>query len=344
MVQTVLGLVPPEALGHTQTHEHLLIDFRFTLPPDLAGLPEAERHAIGEKVHLGNLAWIRRNVMNADNLHFLDAGDAIDEVRLYRAAGGGTLVDMTAADTGRDPAGLKEISQSTGVHVVMGAGYYRAASHPPSIHDASVSQIAERITQDVLEGADGTDIKSGIIGEIGADWPSHPDEEKVLHAAAAAQAATGVPLVVIPGHSPEAPLATMKMVHAAGADPQRTIAGHLDLKLSTVEPLLELAATGCYLAFDFFGHEETRTRGGGIKTANDPSRIDLLVALIEAGYARQLLISSDVYLKTRLKKYGGDGYAHILDNVIPLMRDKGMSDGEIRILTIENPMRALAIA
>lgn len=257
MVQTVLGLVPPEALGHTQTHEHLLIDFRFSLPQLLVRLPEAKRRVVDEKIHLGNLAWIRRNVANADNLHLLDTGDAIDEVRLYRAAGGGTLVDMTAVGTGRNPAGLREISQSSGVHVVMGAGYYTAASHPPDVHDASVSQLAERITQDVLEGADGTGIKSGIIGEIGVSWPPHPDEEKVLRAAAAAQVATGVPLVVRPGYAPEASIATIEMVRAAGGDPQRTIAHALDQKLFTVEPLLEFAATGCYVAFDFFGHEET---------------------------------------------------------------------------------------
>jgi phosphotriesterase-related protein len=131
-------------------------------------------------------------------------------------------------------------------------------------------------------------------------------------------------------------------VRSAGGDPQRTIAGHLDRTLFTVESMLELAATGCYLAFDFFGQESSRYNN--LHAPNDKGRIDYLAGLIEAGCSRQLLISVDACMKTRLTKYGGDGYTHILENVIPLMRAKGMSDTEIRTIVVENPMRALAIA
>ncbi len=106
--------------------------------------------------------------------------------------------------------------------------------------------------------------------------------------------------------------------------------------------MLELAATGCYLAFDFFGQEESRPNA--VDFPNDAGRVDSLMALVEAGYSRQLLISVDACVKTRLTKYGGDGYAHIPDNVIPLMRAKGMSDGDIRTIVVENPKRVLTIA
>jgi phosphotriesterase-related protein len=118
--------------------------------------------------------------------------------------------------------------------------------------------------------------------------------------------------------------------------------GHLDRTLFTVESMLELAATGCYLEFDFFGLETSRYNH--LNAPNDMGRVDYLTALVEAGYARQLLISMDVYSKTRLTKYGGEGYAHIIENVIPLMRAKGMSDEEIKTIVVENPMRVLTIA
>jgi phosphotriesterase-related protein len=342
MVQTVLGLVDPEALGHTHTHEHLLIDLRLDLPEMVQRVPDAERHHVHEEIELGNLGWIRRHLANEDNLRLSDVADAIEELRLYREAGGGTVADVTTPDIGRDPAGLKEISEASGVHVVMGSGYYKAASYPPEIHDASVTQLAEQIAHDVLDGSDGLGVRPGIIGEIAVGWPPHPDEDKVVRAAAAAQTATGVALLIQPGHAPEAPIAAIETVRSAGGDPERTIAAHLDRTLFTVEPMLDLAATGCYLAFDFFGQEASRPNS--VNFPNDAGRIDYLIALIEAGYSRQLLVSVDAYMKTRLTKYGGDGYAHILDNVIPLMRAKGMSDGEIKTIVVENPMRVLTIA
>jgi phosphotriesterase-related protein len=76
---------------------------------------------------------------------------------------------------------------------------------------------------------------------------------------------------------------------------------------------------------------------------NDAGRIDLLLALVEAGYSRRLLISQDICRRTSLTKYGGEGYAHILENVIPLMRSKGMADGEIKTIVEENPKRVLTI-
>jgi phosphotriesterase-related protein len=343
MVQTVLGLVQPEALGHTQMHEHLLIDLQLYLPRLLESVPDAKRHLVDEEIDLGNVGWILRHVANEDNLRLSDTADAIEELRLYREAGGGTVVDVTSHGIGRDPAGLEEISEASGVHVVMGSGYYIAASHPADVHEASVSQLGERITHDVVDGPDGSGVKPGMIGEIGMGWPPHPDEDKVLKAAAAAQTATGVSLTIHPGHDPQAPIAAIETVRAARGDPERTIVGHLDRTLFTVESMLELAATGCYLEFDFFGLETSRYYKG-VNVPNDAGRIDYLIALVEAGFARQLLISMDVYSKTRLAKYGGDGYAHILDNVIPLMRAKGMSDDEIRTIVVKNPMRALTIA
>jgi phosphotriesterase-related protein len=264
-------------------------------------------------------------------------------LRLYREAGGGTVVDVTSQGLGRNPAGLKEISEASGVHVVMGSGYNVAARHPPGVHEASVSQLAERITRDVVDGPDGSAVKPGIIGEIGMDWPPHPDEDKVLRAAAAAQTATGVALTIHPGHDPQVPMAAIETVRSAGGDPERTIVGHLDRTLFTVESMLDLAVTGCYLEFDFFGMETSRYYKG-VNVPNDLGRIDNLIALVEAGYSRQLLISSDICRKTSLTKFGGDGYAHILENVIPLMRAKGMADGEMRTIVVENPMRALLIA
>jgi phosphotriesterase-related protein len=75
---------------------------------------------------------------------------------------------------------------------------------------------------------------------------------------------------------------------------------------------------------------------------NDATRINFIIGLIERGYRDKLLVSEDICHKTQLAKYGGDGYSHILENVLPMMRRKGMSDEDIDAITIHNPARILA--
>jgi len=40
-------------------------------------------------------------------------------------------------------------------------------------------------------------------------------------------------------------------------------------------------------------------------------------------------------------KWGGPGYAHILENVVPLMRRKGFSGEQIHALLVDNPRRLM---
>ena len=77
---------------------------------------------------------------------------------------------------------------------------------------------------------------------------------------------------------------------------------------------------------------------------SDAQRVHAIIALIEEGFLRQILVSSDIARKHRLWSYGGPGYAHILDNVAPLMRNKGMTEEQVLTLLVENPKRVLQFA
>ena len=103
MAHTVLGPVPPEALGPTTTHEHLLIDFTCMFrPPSEAG----EKAKAFQPVTQENLGWVSYDPFrNRDNLELLDEGAAIDEALLFKRAGGATIVDATTFGIGRDPRG-----------------------------------------------------------------------------------------------------------------------------------------------------------------------------------------------------------------------------------------------
>jgi len=80
-------------------------------------------------------------------------------VLAFRQAGGQTLVDATPAGIGRNPLGLQRIARATGLHVVMGAGYYVAAAHPPDMSRRSEDMLTREIIRDVTVGVDDTGVR-----------------------------------------------------------------------------------------------------------------------------------------------------------------------------------------
>jgi phosphotriesterase-related protein len=331
-VNTVLGPIEPAAMGQTMTHEHLLLDIS---PPELRDQP-------GEPITLETRAYVHRHSRaNPLNLRLTSEADAIAEMHRFKRAGGGTLVEATSLGLGRDPQGLRCIAQASGVQVVMGCSYYVQAYHPPHVATMSEDEIVQEIINDITIGADGTDIRAGLIGEVGLTWPVHPDEIKVLRASVRAQRATGAPLMIHPGRDPQAPLAAMRVVEEVGGDPQRTIMAHIDRTLFSLDAMVELARTGCYLEFDLFGQESSYYALAPIDMPNDATRIDYLMRLIDVGYGEQLVIAHDICRKTALVRFGGDGYDLILRNVVPIMRRKGMLQDDIDRILSRNPARIM---
>ncbi|MEA2783237.1 MAG: hypothetical protein QOK29_4781 [Rhodospirillaceae bacterium] len=341
-IRTVLGDIPETELGITLCHEHLLVDLKRIFVEPCC---EPAREMAHRPVTMENLGWIQTNyAKNLDNLGLYDESLVIEEAQLFRDGGGAAIVEVTPVDLGRDPAGLARIARATGLHIVMGSGYYVHGTHPADMADRDESDLCEEIVTDVRHGVAGSGIHSGIIGEIGCSWPLHPRERKVLRAAARAQRETGVALTIHPGRDPRAPFEILDVIIDAGGDPGRVIMGHLDRTYSRFGPLRELAVRGCYMEFDMFGLELGYYPFPGTDLPNDARRIDLLKRLMEAGHLDQILLSHDIAFKHTLVRYGGRGYAHILRNVVPKMEEKGFSGDQIRRMLVDNPRRALALA
>ncbi|MDA1190003.1 MAG: phosphotriesterase-related protein, partial [Chloroflexi bacterium] len=171
-VQTVLGLIDPGELGITHTHEHLLIDMMcyFQMPEEAS-----ERAWVDAKVTMDRLAGgTGRFTYFKDAIQLLDVDAAIAEILKYKYAGGNSLVDTTNIGLGRDPLALARISRATGLNVIMGSSYYVPISHPNDMDSVSEQSITDRIVRDVTVGAGDTGVRSGVIGEIGNFWPTHP--------------------------------------------------------------------------------------------------------------------------------------------------------------------------
>ncbi len=338
--QTVLGPVPADQLGVSLTHEHLLIDLGSTFhPPE-----DASSYSYAyQPVTMENLWWVRYNYGgNKDNMELLDEDTAIAEAARFKRSGGGTIVDATSVGIKRDPLGLARIARATSLNVIMGSGYYVHDYQPATINQKSEDDIVEEIVRDITEGVGDTGIKSGVIGEVGCTWPLYDNERKSLRAAARAQVITGAPLLIHPGRNPQAPLEIMEIVRESGGDPTRTIMSHVDRTIFDNDTLDKLAETGCFIEFDLFGSETTFYPFSPIDMPNDGKRLDFFLHLREQGRLSQALMAQDICNKHRLTRYGGHGYAHILENVMPIMRRKGFLAEEIDQILIGNPGRALA--
>ena len=270
-----------------------------------------------------------------------DEDVAVSEVTRFVEAGGGCIVDVTSIGIGRNPEGLRRVSERSGMHLVMGASWYVQTHHPAYIATATVDELQRRIEDEFEHGViDG--IRPGIIGEVGLAWPLHADERKVLEASARASVTTGLPLSIHPGRDVAAPFEAVDIVRDVGGDVSRTVMCHVDRTLFTKEDVLRLGATGVRVAFDLFGCESSYYPAADIDMPNDATRSDLICALVDDGRIGQVHVSHDIVLKTRLSKYGGEGYAHILERVTPILRRKGLSDDDLRTILVTNPAELLA--
>jgi phosphotriesterase-related protein len=340
--QTVLGPVPAEELGVTLPHEHLLIDFRFMYrePDGAAGRGRGLEPVTLQNHYEALYDWTR----NLDNLQLLDEPTAVEEALLYRWEGGRTIVDPTNVGLGRDPLALQRIARATGLHVVMGAGYYVGPAHPPDMDRRSEDALTREIVRDLTEGVGETGVRAGLIGEIGCSWPWTANERKSVRAAAQAARQTGAPLMIHPGRDQTAPEAHLEEVRQTGLDLRRVIMCHIDRTVSDPARLRAIADTGCFLEYDLFGLEVSHYPMSDFEIPSDAERMRQILWLVEQGYRRQVLLAHDICFKVRLVRYGGHGWAHILRRVVPRLRRKGLGEKDIWALIAENPTRAVSFA
>jgi phosphotriesterase-related protein len=337
LVQTVTGPIAPEALGVVLMHEHLLCDLT---PPAKrnSGEPEVE-------ITLDNAFDVTyRPGEFLGNHRLQDAAVATREAQLFKHAGGGTIVEVTTGGLSPDPEGLAHIARASGVNVVLGAGFYTGDYLDAATRALPVEALADIMVAQVTESAWGTAIRCGLIGEIGCSWPLTPFERRSLEAAAAAQTRTGAAITVHPGRDPQAPHEILDVLGRAGADISRVIIDHMDRTYFDDGEVVALARRGCVVEFDFFGIETSNYWMGVADLPTDWMRLRCIRRLFEADLGDRVAVSHDICTRSRLRTYGGHGYAHLPRNVVPLMRDRGFSPAEIETLLVATPRRLLTLA
>jgi phosphotriesterase-related protein len=310
-INSVLGPLDTADLGFTLSHDHIILSS--------AGIRQVYPEFIDR-------AKITK--------------DAIEHLTECKAEGVDTIVDVTTLDLGRDVELLAAVSEKSGVNIICCTGIWRDI--PRTFWEADPDDIAPLFIREIEEGIEGTGIKAGIIKVANDAEGVTQKGEIILRAAARASKATGVPISAhswSPGRVGEQQIPIFK---DEGLDMAGVYIGHSN-DTTDLDYLTGLARTGVWIGMD-------RTPGSPVRpdspTAED--RTQTIKALVEAGHADRLMVGHDwsVYLGTGgeatrriYDEHNPDRFLYIIRRQLPRLRELGVSEQDIRRITVDNPRR-----
>ena len=181
-------------------------------------------------------------------------------------------------------------------------------------------------------------IKAGVI-KCATDRPGvTPDVERVLRACAQTHRLTGCPITTHTFAADRRGLEQQAIFKEEGVDLTRVVIGHSG-DTNDLGYLEELIANGSILGMDRFGID------GFLPT---DERVKVIAELCERGYADRMVLSHDA--SCYLDWIPGEippstmphwHYLHISKDVLPMLREAGVTDGQIDTMLIDTPRRFL---
>lgn len=309
MIRTILGDIPPEALGICYAHEHIIIDASFT------------------------------TLQNPEFL--LDCVDAATrELTEFHAIGGRAMIDSMPCDCGRNVIKLAEISRRSGVHIVCPTGLHLAKYYDPGHwgNYYSEDELATLFITEITEGIDARDCngpfpqrtphRAGLI-KIATGETITARQEKIFAAAATAHRETGCPILT---HTEQGTLGIeqVEMLQKHGVDLRHVVLSHLDRKPDPAYHR-DILASGVRVEYDSaFRWKE----GQGNPT------LDLLVELLP-GFPDQIMLGMDAARRSYWKHHGGaPGMNFLLTTFTEQMKSAGLTDDDLQCIFVTNPSQA----
>jgi phosphotriesterase-related protein len=292
------------------------------LPPDGLGAGAALMHE--------HIAVLMREETAPDPVKLL-----IDEVAASGREGVACIVDAAIGKRSAEALrNLREIAVKSGVHIVVGGGYY-TAPYPADVARKSESELVDEMLRDAaLE-------RWGALGEIGTSHEMHPDERKMLRAVSQVHARTRLPIFTHTDHQGcrQCALDQFALFESQGVDPAGLCIGHMSdiIDDPAAETHKTIAKRGAFVGMDTVGHQMLM----GPK-ATDAMKVKTVLALLDAGYEDRILLSSDFAHQQCLKSTWGAGYSTVLGVFLPKLRYAGVKEATLHKITVENPRRFLA--
>ena len=305
-VNTVTGAIDSSKLGFTLMHEHIFV--------------------LSEGVNANFPSIWDRDARRKQ---------AVAALATAKEHGVSTIVDLTVLGLGRDVAFAREIAQESGINVIAATGLYTYDELPHYFANRPLEAMVDLFIGDITSGIQGTEIKASILKCATDAKGVTPGVEKVLRAVARAHRSTGAPISTHTHAASEQGLNQQRIFAEEGVDLRRVVIGHSG-DTEDIVYLEKLVAAGSYIGMDRFGlHQMLPTE----------KRVATIAKLCERGHADHIVLSHDTMcyidwypeeMRAALPDYN---YLHIPDKVVPALREAGVSDEQIRAMTVDNPRR-----
>jgi phosphotriesterase-related protein len=325
-VETVTGTIDAEQLGTTLIHEHLIY--------------RDEAVAVCWP-HLGSVVPVDPpRACGPEELHEAAVRNAIAIIE----RGGATICEPTGMFGGRDIQFSRSVSEETGLQVVPCTGIYTYEYLPMFFVTRDADAMADLFVHDIEQGIQGTEVKAAFL-KCAADEPGVTENiEKVHRAVARASVRTGAPIMAHSRPASQTAHRQIEIFEEEGVDLSRVQIAHTGDTddLDYIERVLD---KGVYIGMDRYGLEIFLP----IEKRNAT-----VTALLERGHADRMFLSQDycatldwypVEVEQQLLAAGAAkdwSMTLVFDQVIPALRDAGMTDDQLETMMVENPKRWLA--
>lgn len=310
MVQTVMGPIDPGELGFTLVHEHVVCAS--------AGVVHGTPTLFGGREALIDLSVAR----------LVEA----------REAGVDTIIDATPFDLGRDMGLLAECSRRSGMRIIASSGHWLFPS--PTMAARSTEQITRLFIDELTTGADGTDVRAGIL-KVASEEAIEPFDRRVLEATARAHHETGAPILTHAAARNRIGVQQAAVLEELGVDPGRVVIGHSD-DTTDISYVTGLADRGYFIGMDRLPCGALPEYG----TQSVADRLRMIAELVSRGYADRLVLSHDDPIwagllsdedQRRHLEANPDVMAFIPRIALPELRRLGVGTEAITVMTVDNP-------
>ena len=269
--------------------------------------------------------------------------DAITRLNELKSRGVDSIVDLTVIGLGRYLPRIKRVAAATDLNIVVATGVYTYNDVPMYFHFQGPGTtlggpelMTDMFVKDIEEGVAGTGVKAAIL-KCATDEPGvTPGVERVLRAVAAAHRRTGVPISTHTHAPTRRGLEQQHVFTDEGVDLTRVIIGHSG-DTTDIGYLEELIAAGSYIGMDRFGLDV-------LLPFED--RVATVARLCERGHADKMVLSHDAACFNDLLPEAALpvvtpnwNFLHIHNDVIPALKQRGVTDEQIRTMLIDNPRK-----
>jgi len=314
-VQTVRGAIDTSTLGPTLMHEHV-----FVLDTE-----------------------IQQNYPEEWGTEDKRVADAVTRLNDLKSKGVDTIVDLTVIGLGRYIPRICKIAQQTKINIIVATGIYTYHNAPLYFHFRGPGTIlggpeliVDMFVRDITEGIADNGVKAGIL-KCATDEPGvTKDIERILRATAQAHRKTGVPISTHTHAATRVGLDQQRIFRNEGVDLSRVIIGHSG-DTTDLNYLQELINNGSYIGMDRFGIDT-------ILSFED--RVNTVAEMCKRGHAGSMVLSHDAAcynhwlperpLPQMLPRWH---YLHIHNDVIPALKQRGVTEEQIRTMLVDNPRR-----